>query len=147
MPVRSVVMSMLSSFALLAASSPASARPARHLLSVDAWPLRARVELRDASGRVLSGRAPFRRVVAAGPVRVTATLDGHRSFKRTVIVGRAAHVTACLDPDDQLVRCRHILRTGWVPKSVALSADGRQAWVALLGTRPGVEVFDVIAGR
>jgi sugar lactone lactonase YvrE len=138
---------VLSAFLLATlAARPSVAQP-RYPLRVESWPAGARVEVQAADGTQLKGRAPWARRLPAGRTRIAASLRRHRPWSETVeLQGRTA-VTACLDPEDQLVRCQRLIPCGLRPKSVVLSPDGSVVWVAILWGPTSLQVFETATGK
>jgi DNA-binding beta-propeller fold protein YncE len=118
-----------------------------HALKVESWPERVRVEVRAADGKVYRGKAPWSRRLPPGETRIEATLGKHRPYKETIDLRQDRRVVACLDPDDQLVRCVRVIPTGLRPKSVVLSPDGSVVWVATLWGPTTLQVFETATGK
>jgi len=111
------------------------------------WARGAAVEVKAADGQTYSGRTPWVRRLAAGPTRVTLRRRKHRQAERTVLLARDTVLQACLDPRDQLVRCRRMIPCGHSPKGALLSEDGARVWVANLHSIASAQVFDTVTGQ
>ena len=129
-----------------APDATAPAPGARFTLRVTTWK-RAVVEVQTADGQKLSGRTPWTRRLAAGVTRITLSRRKHRQRTRTLTLREDTELQLCLDPVDQLVRCRRMIPCGMGPKGALLSRDGGKVWVANLHSSPGVLVFDTLTGR
>ena len=139
-----------------APASPDSRRPpdaatfskdARYQLRLETWKRRATVEVLAADGQKYSGRTPWVRRIAAGVTQISLGRRRHKPARRTVLLTRDTTLQACLDPEDQLVRCRRMIPCGHGPKSALLNEDGSKVWVANLHSVPSVQVFASATGE
>jgi hypothetical protein len=113
-----------------------AAQPAHRRLTVQSWPAnhRAQVTIQSVDGQSKwRGKTPMTRKLAPGEYEVSVSLCKHSTWKQRLSLRRDRKLTACLDPDDQLVRCRHIIEVGGLkPKAVELTPDGcRSGWLCL----------------
>lgn len=116
-------------------------------LRIETWRRRASVEVLAADGQKHSGRTPWTLRLPAGATRISISRRRHRTAQRTVVLSKDTELQACLDPQDQLVRCRRMIRCGMAPKGALLNADGSKVWVANLHSVPPVQVFATATGE
>jgi DNA-binding beta-propeller fold protein YncE len=134
--------------ALLLAAGPARAEePGGAVLKIESWPERVQLQVHAADGKTYSGRAPWSKRLPPGKTRLEATARKHRSFSETIDLQQSRQLVACLDPDDQLVRCVRIIPCGLRPKSVVLSPDGSVVWVATLWGPTTLQIFETATGK
>jgi hypothetical protein len=134
----------------LAAARVGPARPAappRAPLAVRSWPDGVPFEVTTSDGRTVRGKTPRTVPVPLGPTRVVLGGPGWKPKERTLDVQGAAAVEACVDPADQLVECLGVFPVGAAPKSVLLSEDGSQVWVALLMGPQSLELYSTRSGN
>jgi len=110
-------------------------------LAVTTHPPGATLSIRSAGGAARRARTPFRGAVRGGHLELTVARAGYNRLVQKVTFHRHRSLDLWLDPKGLLHHKLGELRSGSNPKQVALSPDGRELWVSLLGGH-GVEVFD-----
>jgi DNA-binding beta-propeller fold protein YncE len=133
--------------ALLLAAGTARADDELVTLKVETSPEKSKIEVRASDGKVYKGRSPWSRKLPPGETKIEATLKKHRPFKETLDLKEDRQVVGCLDPDDQLVHCVRIIPCGLRPKSVVLSKDGKEVWVATLWGPTTLQIFETATGK
>lgn len=115
-------------------------------LQVITHPEGARVVVRTADGRTVTGRTPFTREVPGGEAQLTLTRAGYEPVTRRVHLDRPRRITSWLDREGQLLRSTLRFGTGSNPKQVAYTPAGKELWTTLLGTR-GMQVSSATTGK
>jgi DNA-binding beta-propeller fold protein YncE len=132
---------------LLLTCGEARAEEGSATLKVESSPERAQLVVHAADGKVHRARTPWSRRLPTGETRIEVTARKHRPFAETLQLKQSHQLVACLDPDDQLVKCVRIIPCGSRPKSVVLSKDGSVAWVATLWGPTTLQVFETASGK
>jgi DNA-binding beta-propeller fold protein YncE len=115
-------------------------------VTLSGHPKDARYTVVASTGATLSGTLPFTGQLPAGPTTITVSADGYSSMTRAPFLDAEVKLDLWLDPPGQVVRTVSVFECGNSPKGVAVTPDGSQAWVTLLGATPAVEVYDARTG-
>jgi DNA-binding beta-propeller fold protein YncE len=110
-------------------------------------PATAAYVLAPSGGKSVRGTGALSTRLPAGPFDLTLRQPGYNTLKQRSFLDSPTQTRLWLDPQGQLLHCLMVLRCGRNPKGLALSPDGKQVWVTLLGTDPGVEVYESATGR
>ena len=110
-------------------------------------PETARIVVRHLDGGKsyeVRGAQPAR--LPAGRLRLSLSSLNKNPLTSELFLDRDTTVSLWLDPKGQLVHALGVWKCGPAPKGVAISPDGSEAWVTLLGGSPSVEVYDLKSG-
>lgn len=124
-----------------------SLKPASIRFVLDVRPETATYKIARSDARTVHGSGSFKGVIPAGKTTFWVTASGCRTVKRTLFVDSPTSITEWLDPKGQLVNKLGVFDSVPAPKGVAVTPDGRQAWVTALVTQPSIAAYDPRTGK
>jgi len=120
--------------------------PASIKFTLDLKPKTAAYRILRSDGKTLTGKGPFKGTVPAGKTTVTCTAKDCKPVERALYVDEPVALTEWLDPKGQLVSKVGMFSCVPAPKGVAITPDGKQAWVTALVTQPSIAAYDPHTG-
>ncbi len=122
-------------------------KPQPFAVSVITHPDGATCTLTTASGRTLSGAAPFAQDAEAGRCTLTVALNGYNTLTRSVFLDEPLSLDLFLDPAGQILHGLGTITTKGAPKGVSITPDGTEAWTSILNGPPSIEIFNPRTGK
>ncbi|MDO8847105.1 MAG: PEGA domain-containing protein [Coriobacteriia bacterium] len=121
--------------------------PLPQAVTVTTHPGGAKVTIKPASGKALSGTAPFNAEVLSGTVTLTIEMAGYNTFTREYSIDAPLALEYYLDPEGQVLHGLGLITTLGAPKGVSVTHDGSEAWTSILDGPPSIQIFDPRTGE